>query len=317
MSYGKQTRSNPVFRTIMLLLFGFVIGYLVPDLTIPVNRAEMGSSSLKNLDQKPVPMKVVRHGSNVDVTMYTEETMVTIAPGVQFPAWTFDGKVPGPVLYLRQGDHVKLTLRNLDPFMSHSIDLHAALVAPNQSFTEVAPGHSKTIQFDASLPGVFMYHCASMPMALHIAQGMYGAVIVTAKGQKPPTYTLVQSEFYQPLSLNAVLNDPPNYIVFNGEAKRYFHTPLTAKVNQPLTIAVVNAGPNDFTAFHVVGTILRDVQASGDPSNNLYDVQTYTIAPGDGALIHLLFDKVGSYSFVDHSMSAMFKGAWGQFTVTQ
>ncbi len=276
----------------------------------------MSSSSMKTLNQKPRPMTVVRHGNDVTINMYTEETMVTIAPGVQFPAWTFDGTVPGPVLYLEQGDHVTLTLHNLDPNMSHSIDLHAAQVPPNEDFTEVAPGKSKTITFDTTIPGVFMYHCETQPMALHIAQGMYGAVIVTPKGQQPPTYTIVQSEFYKPLDLNAVLNTPPNYVVFNGEAFRYVDKPLVAKAGQPVTVAFVNAGPDDFSAFHVVGTILRDVQASGNPKNNLYDVQTYTVAPGDGALIHLEFDKPGSYAFVSHSMSQMEKGAIGKFDVT-
>ncbi|MDQ0191063.1 multicopper oxidase domain-containing protein [Alicyclobacillus cycloheptanicus] len=274
------------------------------------------SSSMGTLNQKPKPMTIVRHGNNVTINMYTEETMVTIAPGVQFPAWTFDGTVPGPVLYLQQGDHVTLTLHNLDPNMPHSIDLHAAQVAPNQDFTEVAPGKSKTITFDASIPGVFMYHCETEPMALHIAEGMYGAIIVTPKGQQPPTYTIVQSEFYQAMDLNAVLNDPPNYVVFNGEANRYVDHPLEAKVGQPLTVAFVNAGPNDFSAFHVVGTILRDVQASGNPNNHLYDVQTYTVAPGDGALIHLEFNAPGTYAFVSHSMSQMEKGAMGEFNVT-
>lgn len=151
-----------------------------------------------------------------------------------------------------------------------------------------------TFEFTASILGVFLYHCETEPMALHIAQGMYGAVIVTPKGQKPP-----------------------NYVVFNGEANRYVDQPLTAKVGNLITVACVNVGPNDFSAFHVVGTILRDVQASGDPRNNLYDVQTYTVAPGDGALIHLLFDEPGTYAFVSHAMSQMGKGAMGRFDVTK
>lgn len=274
------------------------------------------SQSMKTLNQAPRPMRMIRHGHDVSIDMYTEETLVTIAPGVQFPAWTFDGTVPGPVLNLRQGDKVTLTLHNLDPRMSHSIDLHAAFVAPNQDFVDVAPGTSKTITFDASLPGVFMYHCESEPMALHIAQGMYGAVVVTPKGQKPPKYTIVQSEFYKPMDMDSILNGTPNYVVFNGEANRYVDRPLPVKVNQPISVAFVNAGPNEFSAFHVVGTVLRDVQATGNPKNNLYDVQTYTVAPGDGALIHLEFDRPGVYPFVSHVARSMAKGAKGEFKVT-
>lgn len=276
-----------------------------------------GSSSAQSMDlnQAPKPMKVVRSGNNVQIDMYTEETRVEIAPGVTFPAWTFDGTVPGPVIQLQQGDHVTLRLHNLDPNMTHSIDLHAALVAPNVAFTEVQPGKTKTITFDAMLPGVFMYHCETAPMPLHIAQGMYGAVVVTPKGQQPPTYTIVQSEFYKPMDLNGILNSVPNYVVFNGKANQYVTKPLAVKAGQPITVAFVNAGPNLFSAFHVVGTTLRDVQASGNPKNNLYDVQTYTVGPGDGALIHLKFDKPGVYAFVSHSMSSFGKGDLGKFDV--
>jgi nitrite reductase (NO-forming) len=274
------------------------------------------SASMKSLNQKPRPMTVERNGHNVTINMYTEETFVTISPGVQFPALTFDGTVPGPVLYLQQGDHVTITLHNLDPNMSHSIDFHAAMVAPNEAFTDVAPGKSKTIVFDATIPGVFMYHCDSEPMALHIAQGMYGAVVVTPEGQQPPNYTIVQSEFYKSMDLNSVMNDLPTYVVFNGEANQYIDKPLTAKVGQSITVAFINAGPNNFSAFHVVGTILQDVQASGNPKNNLYNVQTYTVAPGDGALIHLIFNHSGIYSFASHSMNSMSKGATGNINVT-
>jgi len=236
---------------------------------------------------------------------------------VKFHAWTFDGTVPGPVLYLREGDHVTLTLHNIDPNMPHSIDLHAALVAPNQNFVDVPPGQSKTIHFDADLPGVYMYHCATMPMAMHIAQGMYGAVVVTPKGQEPPTYTIVQSEFYGNDNYQDVTDSNPKYVVFNGKANQYVDKPLTAKVGQPITIAFVDAGPNHFSGFHVVGTVLQDVNASGNPKNNLYDVQTYTVAPGDGALFTVTFHQPGLYPFVTHSMADFAKGAVGKFKVTK
>ncbi len=271
---------------------------------------------LKVLNQTPRPLTVSRHGQDVAIHMYAEETKVAIAPGVFFPAWTFDGTVPGPVINLRQGDHVTLTLTNMDPRMPHAIDLHAALVPPNDAFTPILPGQSKTIHFTADIPGVFLYHCEFSPMPLHIAQGMYGAVVVTPKGEAPPLYTLVQSEFYRPDNLQSVLDSSPRYVVFNGVANQYAVNPLHVPVGNPFTIAVVNAGPNDFSAFHVVGSILRDVQASGDPKNNLYNVQTDMIAPGDAALIELEFDQSGQYSFVSHAMNQFGKGAHGIFDAT-
>lgn len=294
--------------------------------TVPANQSTQmnqanTTSDSQNMNapenQKPMPMKVVRDGNNVSIDMYTERTTVQIAPGVSFPAWTFDGTVPGPVLYLTQGDNVRLTLHNLDKRMPHSIDLHDALINPKEGFVDVPPNTSKTLEFVASLPGVFMYHCESAPMVLHIAQGMYGAVVVTPSGEPRPTYTIVQSEFYQANSYQSVMNDNPTYVVFNGQANRYMDSPLTAKVGQNITVAFVNAGPNNFSAFHVVGSILRDVEASGNPENHLYNVQTYTVAPGDAALIHLQFDAPGTYSFVSHSMKDMSKGAMGAFQVTK
>ena len=269
----------------------------------------------KPLNQRPRPMTLTRHGNAVTINMFAEETLVHIAPGVTFPAWTFDGTVPGPVIELSQGDHVTLTLHNLDPRMPHAIDLHAALIPPNENFTPVLPGHSKTIHFVASVPGVFMYHCESSPMPLHIAQGMYGMVIVTPPGQHPPLFALEQSEFYKPNSLTAVLSNKPRYVVFNGYADRYVAHPLKAPLDKPFTVAVVNAGPNETSAFHVVGSILRDVQDTGNPRNNLYDVQTYAIPPGGGALIHLEFTQPGEYTFVSHVMSQFGRGAVGVFEV--
>lgn len=277
----------------------------------PHSNSSKASPRFENLNQLPKPMSIRRRGNAVTIHMYTEETKVTIAPGVQFPAWTFDGIVPGPVLYLREGDHVTLTLHNLDPRLAHSLDLHAAMVPPNQDFTPVLPGQSKTIHFVASDPGVFVYHCESSPMPLHMAEGMYGAVVVTPAGKNPPLFTVVQSEFYRPNDLHAVLHSRPQYVVFNGMVNRYVINPLSAPVGIPFTIAVVNAGPNDFSAFHVVGSLLRDVQASGNPKNNLYDVQTYTIAPGDAALIHLQLNQPGLYAFVSHAMNQFGKGAHG------
>jgi nitrite reductase (NO-forming) len=128
--------------------------------------------------------------------------------------------------------------------------------------------------------GVYMYHCESNPMPLHIAQEMYGVVVVTPKGEQPPTYTIVQSEFYDPLDLNAVLSGQPNYVVFNGKANQYVNNPFVVKAGEPITVAFVNAGPNDFSALHVVGTILRKAHVSGNPQNKLFGLQTYSVAPG-------------------------------------
>ncbi len=268
------------------------------------------------MNQAPVPMKLIRNGHNVDITMATEETNIQIANGTTYHAWTFNGTVPGPVLYLEQGDHVTLFLKNLDPAMSHNIDLHAVQAAPNATFIAVAPGQTKTIHFDVFTPGVFMYHCGQEPMMLHIGNGMYGAVIVTPNGGAIPTYTIVQSEFYKNGDYNTMLSGAPNYVVFNGKAFQYMTTPLHAKVGVPITIAFVNAGPNEDASFHIVGSIFDDAQASGNPENHLYHVQTYEVSPGNGALLTVTFRQAGTYPFLTHVVRDAEKGAEGEFVVT-
>jgi nitrite reductase (NO-forming) len=230
--------------------------------------------NLKPLNQPVRPMSLVRNGNQVTINMYTEQRIVTVAPGVRFAAWTFNGTVPRPVIDLRQGDDVTLVLHNLDPDMPHSIDLHAAQVAPNLNYVDVPPGQSRTIRFVASVPGVLMYHCATQPGLLHREKGMYGAVVVDPPGPTAggPAYVLVQSEFYD--SIHALLNGAPTYVVFNGEANRYMSAPLHAQVGVPVRFAVVIAGPNDWSAFHVIGAILDTVQPSGSPDTVFHDLQT-------------------------------------------
>lgn len=275
-----------------------------------------GDMKMPALNQAPVPMKMVRNGNQVTIDMTTQQTDIEIADGVTYHAWTFNGTVPGPVITVQQGDDVTLNLHNIDTTMPHSIDLHAALVAPDKAFVEVMPGQTKTVRFTAKVPGVYMYHCATPPMLLHIGNGMYGAIVVVPKGQPAPTYTIVQSEFYQNGDYNQMLNGRPEYVVFNGKANQYIDKPLTAKVGQPVSIAFVNAGPNEFSAFHIVGTVLSDVMPSGSPNTHLHNLQTYTVAPGDGALFKVTFEEPGTYTMVTHAMADASKGAMGKIVVT-
>ncbi len=273
------------------------------------------AAAMRTVNQKPRPPRFIRRGNQVTIQMYTEETTVHVAPGTPFHAWTFDGTVPGPALLLRQGDRVSLTLHNLDPLMAHSIDLHAALLAPNLNFVDVPPGQSRTIHFVASVPGVFLYHCESAPMLQHIAMGMYGAVVVTPRAMSAPQAVVVQSEFYLPPTYGNMLNGQPSYVVFNGQVGRMVFHPLRAMVGRPLTVAFVNAGPNESSAFHVVGSTLRTVDLSGNPAAVLHDVQTVDVPPGDGILATLTFAQPGVYPFVSHDMRQFARGAIGHIVV--
>ena len=266
----------------------------------------------------PIPPVEVRHGNQVDVTLVALPATVSLGNGETYNAWTFNGQVPGPVLRLQQGDTVHVTFINRDPAMTHSLDLHAAAVAPSVDFAEVAPGKSISWTFTADHPGVFMYHCATPPMVEHIANGMFGAVIVDPAGGRPAAqeYVLVESEWYAgPSDLTDMEAGKAKYVVFNGVPNQYATSPLPVDPGKPLRLYVVNAGPDHFSAFHVVGGILDTVEPSGSPDSALHGLATWTIGPGDGAMFELRLTQPGDYPFVTHDMADMAAGAMGTFRV--
>ncbi|HEU0003464.1 MAG TPA: multicopper oxidase domain-containing protein [Ktedonobacteraceae bacterium] len=259
-------------------------------------------------------------GSTVNVTLTVKELLVSIAPGVVYHAWTFDGTVPGPVIRVRQGQTIHFTLVN-DGNMPHSIDFHAAQTPWNVNYKEIPAGKSFSFDWKADYPGVFMYHCGAPVTIYHMANGMYGSIIVDpAQGWVPAQeYVLVQSEFYTSqqadgtyLIDNAKLTaGNPDYVVFNGYANQYQTTPIVAKAGERIRIFIVNAGPTLFSAFHVVGAIFSDSYADGNPANHMVGNQTVTIPPGGGMMVELTIPQPGLYPFVTHSFNGVGKGAVG------
>ncbi len=263
-------------------------------------------------------------GSSVNITLTAEESLLSIAPNVAYHAWTFNGTIPGPVLRVRQGQTVNFTLINKGT-MGHSIDFHAAQVPPNVDYRPVPPGGQISFSFTPKYPGVFMYHCGATPVMDHIANGMYGAIIVDpASGWSPAQeYVLVQSEFYTQknadgsysLSEQKMMAATPDYVVFNGYSAQYLSNPLTAKPNQKIRIFVVDAGPTGFSAFHVIGAIFSDYYPDGNPANHMVGDQTITVPPGGGAVVELTIPEAGKYPFVTHSFAAAMAGAIGAIKV--
>jgi nitrite reductase (NO-forming) len=249
-------------------------------------------------------------------------TTIDIAPGVKYVAWTFDGKVPGPVLHIRQGDTVAFTLVNRTN-MPHSMDFHAAEIAPSKYYINVIPGDSLHYRFVARVPGAFMYHCGTAPTAMHIANGMYGALIVdpAIPRSRAQEFVLVQSEFYltskagasgaQSLDWGKLLGLVPDHIVFNGRADQYATHPLDVRPNQLLRLYVVNAGPNRISSFHVVGGIFERVFQDGSQANPLIGVQTVNVPVGGGSIFELRLREPGDYPFVTHAFADATKGAVG------
>ncbi len=186
---------------------------------------------------------------------------VTIASGVRYAAWTFGGTVPGPALHVRQGDTVEFTLVNRAN-IPHSMDFHAAEIAPSKYYVNVGPGDSLHYRFVARVPGAFLYHCGTAPVAMHIANGMYGAIIVDPATPRPKAqeFVFVQSEFYmttQPapdgtrsLDWAKLLSLAPDHIVFNGLAGQYASHPIDVRPKELLRLYLVNAGPNRISSFH-------------------------------------------------------------------
>lgn len=275
----------------------------------------------------PALLPLVPGTANVrTLALTTSDQVIQIADAVSFQAWTFGGTVPGPVVHVKQGDTVKFTLTNKGN-MPHSIDFHAAQVPPDQDYVDVKPGQSKSFDWTADYPGVFMYHCGSPLVIAHMASGMYGAVVVDPATPLPAAreYVIVQSELYtmgkagdvQQVDVNKVENGSPDYVVFNGYANQYKDAPLTAKAGELVRFYIVNAGPNDFSAFHVIGTIFQNTYADGNTANVQHGNQTVTIPPGGAYMVEFTIPAPGSYAFVTHSFAGVNKGAVGVLKVTQ
>jgi nitrite reductase (NO-forming) len=266
----------------------------------------------------PVPA-----GDVVKVHMTLKDMTVEIAPGVKYNTWAFDGHgAPGPILHVRQGQTVEMTLTN-GGAIPHSIDFHAARIAPNVAFKDVAPGKSFTFRFVANDPGVFMYHCGTKPVLAHIANGMYGALVVDPATPLPKVdheYVLVASEWYlngdgvsAPASLDMAKARAmmPDWTTFNGYANQYVTHPLTAKPGETVRLYVVAAGPTLDTSFHVVGTIFDRAWVNSDMSRFQTGVQTVAVPAGGGAVFDVKIDEEGLYPFVSHAFAHVDLGQVG------
>lgn len=264
------------------------------------------------------------HAKTVKVTLEAKEVDLPIDnKGTKYHTWTFDGKVPGPVVRVTEGDVVEFTLKNAPSNKnSHSIDFHAARVDVLTEFAPVKPGKNKTFTFEANYPGVFYYHCGADPMIQHIARGMFGVIIVDPKDPKARPkadreYVLVQSEIYpNPDDKDQMMANKWSNVVFNGRIFRYdpVHDPnaaswLQAKPGERVRIYFVNAGPNEFSSFHPIAGIWDRVYPSGNPDNTLRGLQSYTVGPGDGAVFDLISPKEGANAIVTHSLKGALTGA--------
>jgi nitrite reductase (NO-forming) len=276
----------------------------------------------------PADLPAVQAGPIARYDLVLKDVTLQIAPGIKYAAWAWAGGAPGPVIHVRQGQTVDITLTNKGA-IPHSIDFHAARVAPNIYFRDVNPGQSLHFRFKANDPGVFMYHCGTKPVLMHIANGMYGAIVVDPKAGILPhadkNYVLVASEWYldsdglakpAQFNLSKAHARQPDWMTFNGYAGQYVTHPLTAKPGQTVRFWVMDAGPSIDTDFHIVGTILdRAWVDAGLTSRPLANVQTVTVPAGGGGVFDVKIDKPGLYPFVSHAFAAVDQGQVGLLKV--
>lgn len=268
----------------------------------------------------------------VRVDVEAIEQQARLADGTSFTFWTFNGTVPGPFVRVRVGDTIEVHMKNAsNSTMMHSVDFHAATGPGGGSVgLQAAPGEEKVLTFKALVPGLFVYHCATPMVSEHIANGMYGMILVEPEGGLPRVdheFYVMQGEVYtegafgqqgsQEFSVEKLLDERPEYIVFNGAvgALSKLH-PLHAKVGESVRIYFGDGGPNMTSSFHVIGEIFENVYQSGSFANPpIHGVQTVTVPPGGTTVVEFKPEVPGQYVLVDHALARMERGLVGLLQV--
>jgi len=288
-----------------------------------------GEQEMAELTSPPYVPKPVgtRPAKKLKVDLEIIEKEGEIMDGTKYLFWTFGGTVPGSFIRTRVGDEVEFTLKNhQDNKLPHNIDLHA-VTGPGggAAASLVAPGQQRTFSFKCLNPGLYVYHCAQAPVPMHMANGMYGLILVEPEGGLPPVdkeYYVMQGDFYtdgaygaggtQAFNQEKALKETPDYIVFNGKVGSLTQDgALTANPGETVRLFVGNGGPNMVSSFHVIGEIFDRVHVEGGSLMN-ENVQTTLIPAGGAAIVEFKVDVPGSYVLVDHSIFRAFnKGALG------
>ncbi len=266
----------------------------------------------------------------IRISLTTKEVISEIAPGIFFNYWTFDKQVPGPMLRIREGDTVEVTITN-DPssLHDHNIDLHAVTGPGGGSvYSHVSPGETKSFRWKALQPGLFVYHCAMPNVSTHNSHGQYGLILVEPKGGLPPVdkeFYLMQGELYTLGDLGkkglvafdseALLDGIPNYVTFNGRVE---DTPrMYAHTGDKVRIYVGNGGVNLISSFHIIGEIFDTVYPNASIGGALeHNTQTALVLPGGASIVDVTVNVPGKYLIVDHALARMNKGAWAVLEVS-
>ena len=296
-------------------------------LSLPVEQAVLGTPP-----HVPPPIKR-NFSARVVVNLEVREVVARLADGVEYTFWTYGGSVPGSFIRIREGDVVEFHLNNHPSSkLPHNIDLHA-VTGPGggAASTFTAPGHSSQFTFQALNPGLYVYHCATAPVPMHIGNGMYGLILVEPKDGLPPVdkeYYVMQGEFYttgkygeegmQSFDMAKAIDERPPYIVFNGAVGSLVgDKAITAKVGERIRIFFGVGGPNLTSSFHIIGEIFDKVYPEAGLSLPNRNVQTTLVPSGGATVVEFKVDVPGTFILVDHSLTRAFnKGALGMLKVT-
>jgi nitrite reductase (NO-forming) len=286
---------------------------------------------------------------------------IEIAPGVRYNAWTYGGSVPGPVLHVREGDRIVYRMANRtdeelviaeptdagSPFMQqiaasnyqnaapaiapmpHSMDFHSGTVAANDKWRSIAPGETIEFEWVANYPGVYIYHCSTPMVLMHVAMGQYGVVVVSPRDGFPTDdkvdreFAVVQSDFYlspgagglHQFDAVAAFDKRASHVLFNGHRNVLSDQPLEANAGERVRIYFLNAGPSLTSTFHVIGAIFDTVYYEGSPENVQRGVQSVLLGAGMGAVVEFIVPEEGEYYLVDHEFADKEKGAIGVLRV--
>jgi nitrite reductase (NO-forming) len=342
---SSQIRSTALSATILASLSIFSLTLLSPSALFSAEPPTVSTAPLPGPAAKGVDAEIVgeekavltaapnvpppiqrKHATKVIVNLEVREVVKRLADGVDYLFWTFGGEVPGLFIRVREGDLVEFHLGNHPTSkMPHNIDLHA-VTGPGggaaSSFT--APGHKSQFSFKAINPGLYVYHCATAPVGMHVANGMYGMILVEPKAGLPPVdkeFYVMQGDFYtkgkfgeeglQPFDMEKALDERPSYVVFNGAAGSLVgDKALKAKVGERVRLFVGNGGPNLTSSFHVIGEIFDHVYQEGGTKVSQEQVQTTVVPPGGSAIVDFTLDVPGTFILVDHALFRAFnKGA--------
>ncbi|MBV6323300.1 copper-containing nitrite reductase [Duganella violaceipulchra] len=305
---------------------------------LPATAATAAETALPTITQELLappllPPPITRKTpAKVIVNLTVEEVEREIAPGTRYTFWTFGGTVPGKMIRVREGDTVELHLLNLpDNKLPHNIDLHAVSgPGGGAAQTLIAPGNEASFTFKALSPGLYVYHCATAPVGMHVANGMYGMILVEPKEGMAPVdreYYVMQGDFYtsgayrapgvQGFDMQKAIDEKPTYVLFNGaDGALTGNNALTAKANEKVRLYFGVGGPNITSSFHIIGTIFDRVYTEGG-SHYQENVQTTMVPAGGSTIVEFVPRVPGNLTLVDHSLTRAFnKGAIGLMAVS-